>query len=115
MSRCCAPRVGRGDRGLAITLALLVACLVPILMSVACVMIARHFYPRGSRLTPGLAGAIAATAIPLLVILTIRNTPALHSGLGTNGPWVSIVLFAASSLIAPVALIWLRIRYGKTQ
>ncbi len=100
---------------MAITFALLVGFAVPVLMSVFCVVIARHLYPRGSRLTPGLAGAIASIAIPLLVILTIRNTPSLHAALGANGPWVSILLFAASSLIAPVALIWLRIRYGKTQ
>ncbi len=99
---------------MAITLALLVGFMVPVLMSVFCVVIARHLYPRGSRLTPGLAGAIAAIAIPLLVVLTLRNTPALHAGLGPSGPWVSIVLFATSSLIAPVALIWLRIRYWKT-
>jgi hypothetical protein len=101
--------------GVLITLALLVGFAVPVLMAVTCVVIARHLFPRGARLGPGLAGVVMAIAIPMLVILTIRNSPAMHAGLGASGPIVSIILFAASSLIAPGVLLWLRTRNGKRQ
>ena len=100
---------------MAITFALLVGFTVPVLMAIACVVIARHFYPSGERLTPGLGGAIAAIAIPMLVILTIRDSPAMHARFGSLGPYISIVLFAASSLIAPGVILWLRTKNGKRQ
>jgi hypothetical protein len=98
---------------MAITIVLLAGFLVPIAMAVACVVIARHFYPPGSRILAGLAGSAGAIGLPVAVILAIRNWTALHDRLpGELGPFVSIVLFAAASVVAPVALLWYR-RYRR--
>jgi hypothetical protein len=100
---------------MAITIALVAGFIVPVLMAMACVVIARHLYPRGRRFWAGLAGAIAAIGVPMLVITAIRGASPLHARLGELGPFISIVLFAASSLIAPGVLLWLRIRNGNRQ
>ena len=100
---------------MAITLALLVGWTVPVLMAVACVVIARHFYPRGQRLWAGLAGSVAAIGLPVLVLVALRGAGGLHARLGELGPFVAIVLFAAASLVAPGVLLWIRIRYGNRQ
>jgi hypothetical protein len=99
---------------MAITIVLVVAFLVMVAMAVACVVIARHLYPPGSRLWAGLAGVGGAIALPLAVILVIRDWKGLHERLpGDFGPFVSIVLFAAASTVAPALLLWLRNRIGK--
>ena len=100
---------------MAITLALLVGWTVPVLMAMACVVIARHFYPRGQRFWAGLGGAAAAIGLPVLVLVGLRGASGLHARLGELGPFVSIVLFAAASFVAPAILLWLRIRYGNKQ
>ena len=100
---------------MAITFALLVGWTVPVLMAMACVVIARHFYPRGQRFWAGLAGSIAAIGLPVLVLVGLRGAAGLHARLGELGPFVSIVLFAAASFVAPAVLLWLRIRYGNKQ
>jgi hypothetical protein len=94
---------------MAITIVLVAGFLVPVAMAVACVVIARHFYPLGSRLWAGLAGCTGAIALPVAVILAIRSSTGLHDRLpGEIGPFVSIVLFAAASVVAPAALLWYR-------
>ena len=101
---------------MAITLILLVGFAAPILAAVACVVIARPLYPPGRRLWAGLAGVVGAIGLPLLVILTIRGARELHERLaGDLGPFVSIVLFAGASLVAPGMLLWLRKGNGKLQ
>ena len=100
---------------MAITLALLVGWTVPVLMAMACVVIARHFYPRGQRFWAGLAGAAASIGLPVLVLVAIRGAGGLHARLGELGPFVAIVLFAAASFVAPAALLFIRIRYGNRQ
>jgi hypothetical protein len=99
---------------MAITIVLVVGFLVPVAMAVACVVIARHLYPPGTRLWAGLLGAAGAIALPLAVILGIRGWKGLHERLpGEFGPFVSIVLFAAASVVAPALLLWLRNRIGR--
>jgi hypothetical protein len=94
---------------MAITIVLLAGFLVPVAMAVACVVIARNFYPPGSRLWAGFAGSTGAIALPVAVILAIRGSTQLHDRLpGEIGPFVSIVLFAAASVVAPAALLWYR-------
>ena len=91
------------------TLALLVAFAVPVVMAVACVVIARHLYLPGSRLWAGIAGVVGAIGLPVLVLLAIRDAPALHERMaGLAGPLVSLVLFAVSSVVAPGVLLWFR-------
>jgi hypothetical protein len=91
----------------AITIVLVAGFVVPVVMSVACVVIARHLYPPGSRFWAGLAGATAAIGLPLLVIVGIRGWTGLHDRLpGELGPLVSLALFVAASVIAPGALLW---------
>ena len=92
------------------TLALLVAAAVPVVMAVACVVVARHLYLPGSRLWAGLAGVVGTVALPVLVVLAIRDAPGhVHERLsGQLGPYVSLVLFAASALVAPGVLLWFR-------
>jgi hypothetical protein len=76
---------------------------------VAFVVIARHLYPSGTRFWAGLAGAAGAIGLPVAVILGIRAWTGLHDRLsGDIGPFISIVLFAAASAVAPGALLWLR-------
>jgi hypothetical protein len=96
----------------AITLALLVGWSVPVLMAMACVVIARHFYPRGQRFWAGLGGATAAIGLPVLVLIGLRNAGGMHARLGELGPFISIVLFAAASFVAPGVLLWIRINHG---
>jgi hypothetical protein len=94
---------------MAITIALLIGFAVPVVTAVACVVIARHLYLPGSRLWAGFAGVVGAIGIPVLVVLAIRDTPDIHERMaGTVGPIVALVLFAASSLIAPGVLLWFR-------
>lgn len=92
------------------TLALLVAFAVPVAMAVGCVIIARHLYLPGSRLAAGFAGVVGSIALPVLVILAIRNAPGeLHERLaGSVGPLVSLAAFAAAALVAPGVLLWFR-------
>jgi hypothetical protein len=98
-----------------LTLVLLAALLVPLVMSVACVMIARHLYPRGQRLTAGLGGVVGTIGLPVLVILGIRDAPhGVHEALSGNpGAVVSLVLFAGTSMIAPALMLWFHSRNGK--
>ena len=94
---------------MAITIVLVAGFLVPVAMAIACVVIARHLYPPGARLWAGLAGSTGAIALPVAVILVIRSWTGLHDRLpGEIGPFVSIVLFAAASIVAPAALLWYR-------
>jgi hypothetical protein len=94
---------------MALTIVLLAGFAVPILMAVACVVIARHLYLPGSRLWAGFAGVAGAIGIPVLVILAIRDSSGLHQHLGGElGPFVSLVSFAASSLVGPGVLLWFR-------
>lgn len=92
------------------TLALLVAVAVPVVMAAACVVVARHLYLPGSRLWAGLAGVVGTAALPVLVVLAIRDAPGhLHERLaGPLGPYVALFLFAASALVAPGVLLWFR-------
>lgn len=95
---------------MAITIALLIGFAVPVAMAVACVIIARHLYLPGSRLAVGFAGVVGSIGLPVLVILAIRNAPGdFHERFaGQVGPFISLVLFAASSLVAPGVLLWFR-------
>ena len=95
---------------MAFTLALLVGFTVPVVMAIACVVIARHLYLPGSRLLAGFAGVVGAIGLPVLVILAIRDAPDdLHERLaGQLGPVISLILFAASSFVAPGVLLWFR-------
>ncbi len=92
------------------TLALLVGFAVPVVMAVACVIIARHLYLPGSRLAVGFAGVVGSIGLPVLVILAIRNAPGdLHERFaGQLGPLVSLASFAVASLVAPGVLLWFR-------
>jgi len=92
------------------TLALLVAFAVPVAMAVGCVIIARHLYLPGSRLAAGVAGVVGSIALPVLVLLAIRNAPGeFHERLaGQVGPVVSLASFAAASLVAPGVLLGFR-------
>ena len=92
-----------------LTLVLVGALLAPLVMSVACVMIARHLYPRGQRFTAGLGGVVGAIGIPVLVILVLRNAPhGVHEALsGHPGAIVALILFAGTSMIAPAVLLWI--------
>ena len=100
-----------------ITLVLVAALLVPLVMSVACVMIARHLYPRGQRFTAGLGGVVGAIGLPVLVILVLRDAPhGVHETLsGHPGAVVSMLLFAGTSMIAPAVMLWFHSRSGKTR
>ena len=93
-----------------VTVLLLLGFAVPVVMAVACVVIARHLYPRGQRFWAGLLGSVTAIALPVLVILTIRDAPGvLHDSLsGQVGPVVSIVLFAGAAFVAPAMMLWFR-------
>jgi hypothetical protein len=99
---------------MAITLVLLAGFAFPVASAVACVVIARHLYPPGTRLVAGLAGAAGAIGLPVAVIFAIRGWTGLHERLaGELGPLVSLVLFAAASLVAPAALLGLRSKIRK--
>src|SRR5262245_58851520 len=99
---------------MAITIVLVAGFLVPIAMSVACVVIARHLFPPGERFWAGLAGAAASIGLPLLLILGIRGWTGMHVRLsGELGPFVSVVLFAAASLVGPGALLWISRKRGR--
>ena len=94
---------------MAFTIALLIGFAVPVVMAVACVVIARHLYLPGSRLWVGLAGVVGTIGLPVLVLLAIRDAPALHERMGGQlGPFVSLILFAGSSLVATGVLLWFR-------
>src|SRR5205085_6673525 len=99
---------------MAITVALVAGFLVPVAMSVACVVIARHLFPAGERFWAGLGGAAASIGLPVLVILGIRSWTGMHERLsGALGPFVSVVLFAAASLLGPGALLWISRTRGR--
>jgi hypothetical protein len=101
---------------MAITIVLLVGIAFPVAAAVASVVIARHLYAPGTRLAAGLAGVAGAIGLPLAVILGIRSWTALHDRLpGEMGLLISLVLFAAASVVAPAALLWNHRRNGKRQ
>ena len=98
---------------MAITIVLVAGFLVPIAMSVACVVIARHLFPPGERFWAGLGGVAVAIGLPVLVILGIRGWTGMHERLsGELGPFISVVLFAAASLAGPGALLWISRKRG---
>jgi hypothetical protein len=100
---------------MAITLVLLVGLVVPVVMAVACVVIARHRFPPGQRVWAGLAGAVGAIGLPMAVIVAIRAAPShFYDRLpGEIGPLVSLVLFSASALVAPAVLLWIHSKNRK--
>ena len=100
---------------MALTLVLLVGFAVPVVMAVACVVIARHMFPPGQRVWAGLGGAIASVGLPIAVVLTIRAAPAhVHDRLpGEIGPLVSVVLFAIAAVVAPAVLLWIHSKNRK--
>src|SRR5262245_62093310 len=101
-------------RDAAITIVLLFAFAVPVVMAVACVVIARHLYPPGQRVVAALAGAVGSIGLPLLIIVGMRDWKALHERLpGEIGPFLAIVLFAVAAVVAPGALLWIRKRKGR--
>ena len=100
---------------MALTLVLVIGFVVPVVMAVACVVIARHMFPPGQRVWAGLGGAAGAIALPIAVIVGIRAAPGhIHDRLpGEIGPLLSLVLFAASAIVAPAVLLWIQSRNRK--